>query len=237
MSLNSPISDSKLDQLIDTVGLTPESRAIDFGCGEGDFLVRLNQASGASCLGLDKDESLIAAATAKLSDLSGVKIEYRRSDIAALPLDLGLCDLAVCMGASHAFSEGEPAYRSALESMQKRLKPNGMILIGEGYWKKKADPEYLEFLGDPVGIYNSFEGNISLAAELGLVPLYATQSSLDEWDHFEWNFLLKAEREAISNPQDEAAQKERDRVRKWNAFYRQYGRSTMGYGHYIFMKE
>jgi len=237
MPLNSPINDSKLNRLIDIVELTPESCAIDFGCGNGEFLIRLNQASNATCLGVDIDESLIAAANAKLSDLPGVRVEFRQSDVATLSLDHRAFNLAVCMGSSHAFSEGESAYGRALESMQKLLKPNGMILIGEGYWKRKPDPEYLEFLGDPVGVYNSFEENITIAAAAGLVPVYATESNLDEWDHFEWSFLLKAEREATSNPDDETAKKKLEHVRDWNAFYRQYGRSTMGYGHYIFMKK
>jgi SAM-dependent methyltransferase len=237
MSLNSPISDSKLIRLIDIVELTPESRAIDFGCGNGEFLIRLNEASNATCLGVDIDESLIAAANAKLSELHSGRVEFRQSDVATLSLDPGTFDLSVCMGSSHAFSAGESAYGSALEFMQEILKPNGMILIGEGYWKKKPDPEYLDFLGDPVGVYNSFEENIAIATAAGLVPVYATESNLDEWDHFEWSFLLKAERDVISNPDDETANKKLERVREWNAFYRLYGRSTMGYGHYIFMKK
>lgn len=47
------------------------------------------------------DESLIAAANAKLSDLPGVRVEFRRSDVAALSPDHGAFDLAVCMGYAH----------------------------------------------------------------------------------------------------------------------------------------
>ena len=111
-----------------------------------------------------------------------------------------------------------------------------MILIGEGYWKRDPEPEYLDFLGEPVGVYNSFEENIAVAESAGFVPVYATESSLDEWDHFEWNFVLKAERAVISNPDDLELRKKLDRVRAWNASFREYGRSTMGYGHYIFLK-
>lgn len=232
--INSPISDAKLERLISVVDLTAESRVIDFGCGDGEFLIRLNRRSNATCLGVDIDESLIAAATAKLSDSSAASVEFRQSDVATMP-DERAYDLSVCMGSSHAFSEGEPAYRTALESMQKSLKPNGLILIGEGYWKRTPDPEYLEFLGDPVGVYHSFEENIAIAACCGLSPVYTTESNLDEWDHFEWSHLLKAERDAISNPGDEAAQQKLGRTREWNAYYRKYGRSTMGYAHYIFM--
>lgn len=234
MTINSPVSDAKLAQLINIVDQSAESNVIDFGCGDGEFLIRLNRASNASCVGVDNDELLIAAASAKLSDLSDVNVEFRQSDAATISLEAAY-DLSVCMGSSHAFSDGESAYKTALESMRQLLKPQGLILIGEAYWKKPADAEYLEFLGDPVGVYQSFEENIAIAETIGLSPVYAIESNLDEWDHFEWSFLLKAEREAILNPDDEVAQNKLGSTREWNAFYRKYGRSTMGYAHYIFM--
>ena len=188
-------------------------------------------------MGIDVDDSAIAAANAKLINVRSPNVEFKQSDASRLSLGSELFDLAVCMGASHAFARGEPAYESALVSMQRVLNPDGMILIGEGYWKREPDPEYLEILGDPVGVYNSFEGNIAVAESVGFVPVYATESSLDEWDHFEWSFLLKAERAAILNPDDLDIRKKLAEVRAWNASYRKYGRSTMGYGHYIFMKK
>lgn len=236
MQLNSPIGASKVDRLIDILNLTPESTAVDFGCGDGNFVIRLNQTSGATCLGLDISEALIASANSKLDDIPDTNIQFRQSDAAGASLDEGSFDLAVCMGSSHAFCEGEPAYRSALEAMTNLLKPQGMILIGEPYWKKEPDSVYLEFLGDPVGIYNSFEANISVAESFGLVPMYATESTPDEWDHFEWSFRIKAERDLITHPNDDELRKKRDNVREWNAMYRKYGRFTMGYAHYIFMK-
>ncbi len=99
--MNSPISDSKLNRLIDILELTTDSSAIDFGCGDGEFLIRLNQASNATCLGVDIDASLIAAANAKISDLPGVRAEFRQSDVAALSPDHGAFNLAVCMGYAH----------------------------------------------------------------------------------------------------------------------------------------
>ena len=183
------------------------------------------------------DESSVAVANEKLKDLPGAKIEFIKSDAKTMSLDRESFDLTVCMGSSHAFAEGKSAFEGAIVFMQNILKPNGMILIGEGYWKREPDPEYLEFIGDPVGVYNSFEGNIGIAESAGFVPVYATESSLDEWDHFEWSFLLKAERAVISNPDNLDLRKKLDQVKAWNASYRKYGRSTMGYGHYVLMKK
>lgn len=89
MNLNSPLSDVKAERLIAILGLSPTSRVVDFGCGDGEFLHRLHRATGATCLAL-----------------------------------------AICMGAAHAFCEGEAAFRSALESMMRVLKPQGLIMVG-----------------------------------------------------------------------------------------------------------
>lgn len=71
-----------------------------------------------------------------------------------------------------------------------------------------------------MGIYNSHEENLRLGESLGLVPVYATESNLDEWDDFEWRFRMKAERAAISAPRDSELVARRDKVREWNAMYR-----------------
>lgn len=237
MKLNSPVSDLKVDKLLRLLDVKPESRVIDFGCGNGDFLLALYEKSGASCLGIDFDESLIAQGNEKIGVPATSRVELRQADAAATASSYEgeLFDLTVCMGSSHAFADGHLAYEGAINSMQKLLKPNGMMLIGEGYWKRDPDPEYLEMLGEPVGIYHSFEENIAVAESFGLKPVYAVESSLDEWDDFEWNFLLTAERAVLSSPADRNLKERLTEVRKWNTFYRKFGRSTMGYAHYVLM--
>jgi SAM-dependent methyltransferase len=236
MKFNSPVSDAKVDRMISNFGLTSASRAIDVGCGDGDFLVRLHQLSGAQCLGVDVESTSINEANIQLSKNGpSDKVEFLCSDIEELPIEPNSYDLAICMGASHAFADGEAAYTEALSGLRNLVKPNGMILIGEGYWKRPPDQEYLDFLGDPVGVYNSFEENITIAERLGLTPIFASESTLDEWDDFEWGYLRKFELDAIANANDEVMLQKLKNVRSWNSYYRTFGRTTMGYAHYIFL--
>ncbi len=236
MNLNSPLSEAKAQRLLAILGPGPATRVVDFGCGDGTFLTWLYRTTGANCLGLDIDASLIDAARTGVDLPPDATLEYKVADVAAESLPGESLDLAICMGASHAFCEGEPAFRTALQAMMRLLKPQGQILVGEGYWKREPDPEYLAFLGEPTGIYNSHDENLQLAESLGLVPVYATESNDDEWDDFEWRFRLRAEREAMARPDDPELRARRDKVRTWNAMYRRYGRSTMGYAHYVFVK-
>lgn len=234
MPFNSPLSTEKADRLIEALGLGAQHRVVDIGCGEGEFLRRLHRATGAHCLGIDIDAALVESAGGRLAPDEAGGIEFRAADINTAGLAPGSFDLAVCMGSSHAFGSGADAYPNALTGMRALLREGGLVLIGEGYWKQPPAGEYLDFIGEPVGIYNSHEQNIGQAESLGFLPLYACTANADEWDHFEWSFRMRAERAALAAPQDADAQAKCRRVREWNRHYRMYGRSTMGFGFYLF---
>jgi hypothetical protein len=118
--------------------------------------------------------------------------------------------------------------------LRQLVRPGGRILIGEGYWKQDPAPEYLKLLGDPVGIYQDHAGNLALAREHGLIPLYAAVSSEDEWDDFEWSCAMQIEREAADAPNNQALSEKLDRSRRWRDGYLRWGRRTMGFGFYLF---
>jgi ubiquinone/menaquinone biosynthesis C-methylase UbiE len=237
MLFNSPISEEKANLIIAILKLKSTCHVIDIGCGDGEFLTRIQKKYGAECLGLDIDPACIKLAEQKIQqhDLAE-NLRFQEADVQDAQLIKNSYQLAVCIGSTHAFGQGEIAYSNALKQMSEIVKTNGMILVGEGYWKKKPEQEYLDFMGDPVGVYNSHEKNIQIAESLGLIPLYATISNQDEWDHFEWCFKMKAEHSLIAEPDNEKAKEKLQAVRQWNKYYRKFGTTTMGFGLYLFMK-
>lgn len=238
MLFNCPISVEKADLIISILKLKATCRVIDLGCGEGEFLTRIQKASGADCLGLDIDPSCISLAEKKVQQHGLEKrLRFQLADVQEAQLGKNNFDLAVCIGSTHIFGQGEAAYSNSLKKMSDLVKPTGLILVGEGYWKKKPEQEYLDFIGDPVGIYNYHDQNIQQAESLGLIPLYAAISNQDEWDHFEWCFRMKTEYQVIAEPENEMVKKKLDRVRQWNQHYRKFGRITMGFGFYLYMKQ
>jgi cyclopropane fatty-acyl-phospholipid synthase-like methyltransferase len=231
------MSEAKADLIINILNVKSTGKVIDIGCGDGEFLTRVHKKSGAECMGLDIDPSCITLAEKKLGHQgSAENLSFRLADIQDTHLEINIYELAICIGSTHAFGQGEVAYSNALMHMSKLVKPKGLILVGEGYWKKKPAKEYLDFIGDPVGVYNSHEKNIQLAESLGLIVLYAAISNQDEWDHVEWCFKMKAQRAVIAEPDNEKARKKLNGVQQWNKYYRKFGRTTMGFGFYLFMK-
>lgn len=235
MTFNSPLSSAKADQLVQLLELRKGNRALDAGCGTGEFLLRSVAAHSAYGVGVDKDPACIAAAqeTAATRQLA-TRCEFRAADLSELTLTPGEFDAAICLGSTHAFGSGEAAYSNTIQRLSAAVRPGGLILIGEGYWKQAPAPEYLKLIGDPVGIYRDHAGNVAFAEERGLLPLYATVSSEDEWDQFEWSHQLKIQRLAAAHPNDPAWVQRLTRARQWRDGFLRWGRSTMGFGLYLF---
>lgn len=230
MLFNAPLGFEKADRLIDVLALSAVDRVIDIGCGTGEFLVRLVDETGAAGVGIDIDPLLIDAAQQKAADRlpANCSIEFRKADIQQEPLAENGFDLAICIGATHAFGMGEEAYPQALAQMGRIVRPGGQLLIGCGYWKQPPAQGYLDLLGDTPGIYHTHAENVWFAERRGLIPLYTAVSNEDEWDHFEGQHWQRVERDATA---DEG---QLQQMRGWRDGYLRWGRETMGFGFYLF---
>jgi SAM-dependent methyltransferase len=237
MVFNSAVSLEKADRIIQLFDLAPTGRILDVGCGNGEFLIRTIEAAGGQGLGIDLDPKIISAAQENANGRIPVTaFEFRTAEIQQEPLPDNTFDLALCIGSTHAFGSGQAAYPNALQALTKLVRPGGQLLIGEGYWKQPPAPEYLQLIGEPLGIYHDHAANITLAEQHGLVPLYAAVSNEDEWDHFEWSHRMRIEKEAAERPNDEETAEKLNRSRIWRDGYLRRGRNTMGFGFYLLRK-
>ena len=235
MAFNNPIGSAKADQLVQMLELRPGSRALDAGCGNGEFLLRVVASHAVQGVGVDRDPHCIAAARESAAERGlESQCEFRSADVNELAATPGEFDLGICIGSTHAFGSGETAYPNTIRRLSEAVRPGGLLLIGEGYWKREPAAEYLKLIGEPVGIYRDHAGNVSFAEERGLLPLYAMVSSEDEWDHFEWSHQRKIRRLAEANPNDPTLAARLADARRWREGYLRWGRSTMGFGVYLF---
>ncbi|MEM1295567.1 MAG: class I SAM-dependent methyltransferase [Verrucomicrobiota bacterium] len=236
MVFNNPISSEKADRLLRLLELNPSNHILDAGCGQGEFLIRVLEVYNCAGLGIDVDEpSLKTARSTAEARLDHPKhCEFRKTDLTSTKLDPDSFDLAICLGATHAFGRGDEAYPNTVRELTRLVRPGGRMLIGEGYWKQPPALEYLELLGEPVGIYRSHAENVAFGEQCGLRPLHASVSSDDEWDDFEWEHRRALEKELSLHPEDSKTGKELERIRRWSEGYLRWGRSTMGFGFYLF---
>ena len=190
MTFNAPITSARADRLIEILELPPAANVLDVGCGNGEWLARIARRWGvARGLGVDHEAACIQAAR-----LAHPALEWREADAGDLEIPDDSLDLAVCVGATHAFSMGEPACAETLKRFGRWVKPGGLVLLGEGLWERPPSRDFLDFLGEHPGVYRDHAGNIELARSFGLVPLYALVSTPAEWDDFQWTHTLRGER-------------------------------------------
>lgn len=234
--MNSPISPARVDRLIEEMAFDVGQRVLDVGCGTGELLIRVAETHAVTGLGIDHDPAKIVEARAAASRrLPSAVIEFRTQKAAELDPREPPYERAVCLGSTHAFGLGEGAYEHAIAGLMRRVAPRGLILVGEPYWKQPPAPEYLSFLGEPVGIYRDHLQNVLFAEEKGLVPLYAAVSSDDEWDDFEWAHRRRHEEKApIGVASSSQTREDLEQSRRWRDGYLRWGRSTMGFGFYVF---
>lgn len=222
---------------IETLDLPSWYKALDVGCGCGEFLIRLCERFGITGTGIDTSEEHIEEA--KRRALGRVPESVIQFDIADAQLHQFLSEsveLGVCLGSTHAFGEGESAYQNTLQNLIPIVKPDGLVLIADGYMKQPASPEYRQLLGDSMPDSMTHARNVAVGIECGLVPLAAWTSSDDEWDNFEWGYQRIIERLAVERPGDSKIAAKLSRRRVWMEAYLRYGRDTLGYGTYLFKK-
>ncbi len=229
----SPLGSEKVDRVLGLLELSPGERVLEVGCGKAEMLVRLVTRFGARGVGVDSNPRFLEEARAKAAvRVPRQGLELHHSAIEAFPVSPGSYEAALCVGATHAYG----GYRPALRALQKAVVPGGRILVGEGYWKRDPDPEYLEVLGASRSDYADHAGNVAAGEEEGLIALYSCVSSDDEWDHYEGLYARAVERYALAHPDEPECAQMQERIRRWRAAYLRWGRETLGFGLYLFLK-
>ena len=145
----------------------------------------------------------------------------------------GSFDMASCLGASWAFG----GHRCTLQYLTQAVRPGGVIVTGEPFWKKQPDPEYLASSGLAADTFGTHAGNVEVGVSLGLKPLLALVSSDHDWDYYEtlqWN---GATRYATAHPEDPDVPELLARVEKDRREYLNWGRDTMGWALYVFARQ
>lgn len=108
--------------VLEAVGECSGTRVLDGGCGEG-YMSRLLAERGASVVGVDTSETLIASARDH-SDARMLQIEYKVANLEDLPDSDATFDIAVC---NHVLSDvADPA--SALRELGRVLRPGGRLV-------------------------------------------------------------------------------------------------------------
>ena len=197
MPFHNPIPAGAIDTLIELLPLGPGDRAIDVGCGRGELLIRVAEATGAGGVGLDSSEAQIAAARRQASArVPAAELLFETRDAGTLVAPAGSFALAACVGSSHALGGLE----STLARLTELTRPGGYILVGEGYWIRPALQPELDILGATEDELGDLAALLATGDHHDLRPVYLATATDEDWRRYEWTYVFNLDRYASANP-------------------------------------
>ncbi|CAM3878889.1 class I SAM-dependent methyltransferase [Vibrio aquimaris] len=234
MKYNNPIKPSCIDNLLDNLWLNEDSLILDVGCGNGELIKKVLEKFNCQAVVIEIDELEIAKAKENLESYLD-NITFHTSAFKDVELPKGVFDACFSLGSTQAFGDGSEAIDNALSEMKSLIVANGVILLGEGYWRKEPDKEYLLATGiDPFELRSNLQ-NIEAGKQLDLECIYVVHSSYQDWDTFESSFWMASERELLLDPDNVELLDKVNTRRNWKDAYLKWGRETMGFALYLFI--
>lgn len=231
---NNPLSPARWEAIVKSFELPREPRAVDIGCGEGELLRLMLATHSGSALGIDNDGDALEVAGEKLS-VFGKRARLVEHSFGQSPLPDDSFDVAICVGAVHAFGGLPDGYDRALAECKRIVTSGGLVVIGHTCWNRVAPASYLSATGIMAQEFGTHRHNVGRGEAAGLLPIYATTATEAEWDHFESGSWAAAELNARELPDDPEVQKAAEARRAWRRAYLEHGRQALGFGVYVFL--
>ena len=155
---------------------------------------------------------------------------FRVADARMVPLESNAYDLAACVGASNAFLD------NPLGSLARIVRPDGLVMFGEGYWRREPEPAYLAATGMSRDELGPLQTVIEDAWTAGLALRETFVASEVDFARYETIHARAIAAYAEARPDDAEALAMRERSRAWQAAFEKWGKSTMGFALLLFAK-
>lgn len=229
-----PISEEKLGHLVELLRLPVDVRVVDIACGKGEFLTRLAEAYGVSCVGIDLSPFFITEAERKFkARVPGAQVAFLQMNGADFePDEPHSFAVASCIGASWVYG----GHAGTLDSLTSMVLPGGWVIAGEPFWLHEPSEEYLQASGQAREVFGTHAGNVEVGEKLGLDFVYTLVSNKDDWDRYEGLQWYATAEYVRSHPEDPDLSELLSRVAKEKTAYLRWGRDTLGWAIYVFRR-
>ena len=221
-----PVSDEVVDELIWALDLEAGARVLDIACGAGELLLRIAGQGGISGVGVDISPwALERAREAKAQSLPEADITFVECDGKDYTSEARF-DVACLVGASWIWQ----GYAGSLAALHDFVRPNGLVLFGEPYWRVEEPPQgYLDCEGLTRASFTDLAGLDVAVRAAGFRMLFLMVSSGQEWDRYEMLQSLAIDRWVEANPDHP----DRDEVlaiqARARSAYLRWGRDVLGF--------
>lgn len=161
------------------------------------------------------------------------RVSFIHNDAAGYVAD-EKCDIAACVGAT--WIAGGVA--GTITLLAKSLKPGGIIVIGEPYWRQMpAAEDIAQACGaGSVADFLSLADLVSFFDKLGYDLVEMVLADQEGWDRYEAAKWLTMRRWLEANPNDDFAQEVREQLRTSPGRHVTFTREYLGWGVFALMQ-
>ncbi|BCJ62824.1 SAM-dependent methyltransferase [Micromonospora endophytica] len=223
-----PFDAGKLDTLGRALKLAPGTSILDLCSGKGELLCTWARDHGVFGTGVDISTAFTAAARQRAAELGVTdQVRFVHGDAASYVPDESV-DVAACVGATW-IGDGVPG---TLEILARWLRPGGMALVGEPYWRiDPPDQATVEAChATSRDDFRDLPGLVGLFGELGWDVVEMVLADQDSWDRYSAAHWLNLRRWLDDNPQDPLAAELRQELTEDPLRHVRYRRDHLGWG-------
>ena len=163
-----PVSGVNVNRLLRRADQRPAARILDLGCGEAAWALQAlaycpdGHADGVDISRDALERAAEAAAERGLAD----RLTLHERDARRYVAD-GDYDLVMCIGSAHAFG----GFDATLRLAGRHVNPDGILLVGEGFWQVPPTPEALVALDAAPEDFTDLAGLVDAAEQAGWTRL------------------------------------------------------------------
>jgi SAM-dependent methyltransferase len=224
-------SEDKVASLGRALRLTSGMQVLDLACGKGEMLCTWARDHHTAGVGVDQSSFFVDDARTRADEL-GVRdrVEFVQAD-AATYVSSAPVDVASCLGASW-IAGGVP---EMVELLRSSLRPGGLILVGEPYWRRMPDsPDVLAAChAVDATSYSPLPTLIERFTALGCDLVGMVLAEQDDWDEYASARWLSIRRWLDAHPEDPLAADFRDELSESPLAHARYRREYLGWGVFV----
>ena len=231
--IHNPFTPEKFTTLGTVLRLKPGTRLLDLGSGSGEMLCTWARDHGITGVGVDMSQ-LFSQQARQRAEALGVadRLTFIHGDAAGYVAD-EKCAVAACVGAT--WIGGGVA--GTIRLLSKSLSDQGIILIGEPYWRQlpPTDEVARQCYVCSISDLCTLPDLVSSFAELGYDLVEMVLADQEGWDRYEAAKWLTMRRWLETNPDDEMVGEVRALLNEAPRRYVEYTREYLGWGVFALM--